>query len=80
LDEEYDDMVIDRCFFFCCCGNVAAAMIVWGDAAGVDNIILLSLRLLLVLFVSDELVPAKRLEAKGGSVSVRSTFLPREAP
>ena len=38
-------------------------MIGGGDAAGVDNIIL-SLRLLLVLFVSDELVPAKRLEAK----------------
>jgi hypothetical protein len=38
LDEEYDDMVIDRCFFFCCCGNVAAALIVGGDAAGVEGI------------------------------------------
>ncbi len=61
-------------------------MIVGGDAAGVDNIILCIIsELLLVLFVSDELVPAKRLEAKGGSVesgqwSVSVTFLPREAP
>jgi hypothetical protein len=38
LDEEYDDMVIDRCFFFCSAGNVAAAMIVGGDAAGVEGI------------------------------------------
>jgi hypothetical protein len=36
---------------------------------------------LLVLFVSDELVPAKRLEAKGGSVvSFVLFYIPREAP